>query len=176
MISYRLAVLEDIEAIAELIPLSVRALQAGFYTPEQMNGALGTVFAVDSQLIRDGTYFVAETGGRIVGCGGWSHRKTLFGGDRMKTTEDSRIDPRVDAARIRAFFIRPGFERRGIGSEIMRRCEDAARRAGFARIEIVATLVGELLYAKFGYDVVERYDVPLANGHMLPVVRMRKRS
>jgi len=174
MITYRLAVAEDIPPLAELIPLSVRALQAAYYTAEQMEGALGTVFAVDSQLIRDGTYFVAEAEGQIVGCGGWSRRRTLFGGDQMKTAEDPALDPAVDAARIRAFFVRPGWERKGIGSEIMSRCEAAARQAGFARIEIVATLIGELLYRKFGYEVVDRYDVGLKNGHALPVVRMRK--
>lgn len=141
-----------------------------------MEGALGTVFAVDSQLIRDGTYFVAEAEGDVVACGGWSQRKTLFGGDHAKTEEDRLLDPQSDPARIRAFFVHPAWARRGIGSEIMRRSEAAALAAGFLTIEIVATLTGELLYRNFGYAVVERYDVPLKNGHRLPVVRMRKQS
>jgi predicted N-acetyltransferase YhbS len=163
-----------VPAIEALIPLSVRSLQAEHYSREQMEGALGTVFGVDTQLIRDGTYFVAEAGGEIVGCGGWSRRKTLFGSDRAKAGEDPQLDPKHDAARIRAFFVHPEWARRGIGSEIMRRSEAAAIAARFHRIEIVATLTGEALYAKFGYAVVERYDVPLANGYRLPVVRMAK--
>ena len=174
LLSFRLAGLEDIPNLQELIPLSVRALQRGYYTSEQMDGALGTVFAVDSQLIRDGTYFVAESDGLIVGCGGWSRRKTLFGGDQAKVGEDLVLDPKLDAARIRAFFVRPGWERKGIGTDIMHRCEEAVLAAGFHRIEIVATLVGELLYAKFGYSAFERYDVALQNGCSLPVVRMKK--
>jgi len=174
VISFRLAVGEDISELEKLIPLSVSTLQAGSYTSDQMDGALGSVFAVDSQLIRDGTYFVAEDKGAIVGCGGWSRRKTMFGGDTMKDGEDVVLDPMQDPARIRAFFVRPSWERRGIGSQIMRLCEEAVLKAGFGRIEIVATLVGEHLYAKFGYSVVERYDVALKNGHALPVVRMQK--
>jgi len=174
VISFRLALREDISELERLIPLSVRTLQAGSYTSDQMDGALGSVFAVDSQLIRDGTYFVAEAKGAIVGCGGCSRRKTMFGGDTMKVCEDLLLDPMKDPARIRAFFVRPGWERKGIGSEIMRLCEGAVLKAGFGRIEIVATLVGEHLYAKFGYSVVERYDVALKNGHALPVVRMQK--
>ena len=174
MISFRLAIHEDVSELEKLIPLSVRTLQAGSYTSDQMDGALGSVFAVDSQLIRDGTYFVAEAKGAIVGCGGWSRRKTMFGGDTMKVGEDLLLDPMKDPARIRAFFVRPGWERRGIGSQIMRLCEEAVLKAGFGRIETVATLVGEHLYANFGYSVVERYDVALKNGHALPVVRMQK--
>jgi GNAT superfamily N-acetyltransferase len=139
-----------------------------------MDGALGSVFGVDTQLIRDGTYFVAEAESVVVGCGGWSRRKTLFGSDSAKHGEDLLLDPRRDAARIRAFFVHPSWARRGIGSEIMRRSEAAALGAGFRRIEIVATLTGEALYQRFGYTAVERYEVPLANGCRLPVVRMTK--
>ena len=174
MISLRLAAPVDISELEKLIPLAVRALQAGSYTSDQMDGAIGSGFAVDSQLIRDGTYFVAEARNEIVGCGGWSRRKTMFGGDTMKMGEDLPLDPSKDPARIRAFFVRPGWERRGIGSQIMRLCEEAVLKAGFRRIEIVATLVGEHLYAKFGYSVVERYDIALKNGCRLPVVRMQK--
>ena len=171
----RLATRDDIPALETLIPLSVRTLQAGDYSAAQMEGALGTVFGVDSQLITDQTYFVAEADGEIVGCGGWSRRKTLFGSDRGKTEADTALDPRKDAARIRAFFIHPDWARRGIGSAIMRAAETAAIAAGFRQVDIVATLTGEPLYARFGYAVVERYDVPLTNGHRLPVVRMSKR-
>ena len=107
VISFRLAVHEDIPELEKLIPLSVRTLQASCYTSDQMDGALGSVFAVDSQLIRDSSYFVAEAKGVIVGCGGWSRRKTMFGGDTMKDGEDVVLDPMQDPARIRAFFVRP---------------------------------------------------------------------
>lgn len=172
----RLATLDDAPAIEALIPASVRGLQPEHYTAEQMAGALGTVFGVDTQLIRDGTYFVAIASdvGRIVGCGGWSRRKTLFGGDRGKQEADSLLNPAADPARIRAFFVHPDWARRGIGSEIMRRSEAAALTAGFRRIDIVATLTGERLYSNFGYTLVERFEVALANGHALPVVRMTK--
>lgn len=170
----RPATLADVPAIEALIPLSVRTLQSPYYTAAQMEGAVGTVFAVDTQLIEDGAYFVAEADQALVGCGGWSRREALCGGNRSKTKVDAELDPAHDAARLRAFFIRPGWERRGIGSEIVRRSEAAAVAAGFRRIEIAATLVGELLYAKFGYAVAERYEVPLANGLRLPVVRMTK--
>lgn len=173
-INVRLCTLADVPAIEALIPLSVRTLQSRDYSQEQMDGALGTVFGVDTQLIRDGTYFVAEVASEIVGCGGWSRRKTLFGSDRGKTGEDLELDPRTEAARVRAFFVHPSWARKGISSEIMRRSETAALAAGFRRIEIVATLAGEALYLKFEYRVIERYEVPLPNGHRLPVVRMAK--
>jgi N-acetylglutamate synthase-like GNAT family acetyltransferase len=135
---------------------------------------LGTIFGVDTQLIRDGTYFIAEAEGQVVGCGGWSRRETLFGGDRGKSGLDELLDPHRDAARVRAFFVRPDWARRGIGSAILRRCEAAAMAEGFQRLEIVATLTGELLYLRFGYHVVERFEIELKNGCSLPVVRMTK--
>ncbi len=174
MIEYRLAELTDIPQLETLIPASVRELQRDFYTSEQIEGAIGTVFGVDTQLIRDGTYFVAIADGRIVGCGGWSRRKTLYGGDRAKTTADPLRDPRTEPAMVRAFFVDPGYVRRGIGREFMRRSEAAAFAAGFQTIEMIATLAGEPLYASCGYVVVERYDIPLVNGASMPVLRMRR--
>src|SRR5437763_14432557 len=114
----RLARESDIPALEELIPLSVRTLQAPYYSAAQMESALGPVFGVDRQLIRDGTYFVVEDAGRIVGCGGWSKRKTLYGGDRDRTGEDAELNPQIDSARIRAFFVHPDWARRGIGRSI----------------------------------------------------------
>lgn len=175
-IRIRPAFLQDIPAIATLIPESARTLQADYYTPQQIEGALGTVFGVDSQLIHDGTYFVAESIEQIVGCGGWSKRKTLYGGDGGKDTgEDTLLNPNVEPARIRAFFIHPAWARRGIGSRIMQQCEAAAGDSGFKTIEIVATLAGEPLYAAFGYTVIQRFEILLPNGEVLPVVRMSKR-
>lgn len=143
----RRAIPEDVPELSELIALSVRSLQAGDYSPAQMEGALGTVFGVDNQLIADGTYFVVEVpshaGTRIVGCGGWSKRKTLFGSDRRSGREDALLDPRRDNARIRAFFVHADWARQGIGSKILETCENAAAEAGFTSFELGATITGK---------------------------------
>lgn len=171
----RLARETDIPALEKLIPLSVRALQAAHYSSAQIEAALGPVFGVDSQLIRDGTYFVAEQQNQIAGCGGWSRRKAMFGGDRDRPGEDALLDPERDPARIRAFFVHPAFARRGIGRSIVLACEAAIREAGFSSAELVATLTGEPLYTSCGYTVIERYVVPMSGRLTLPVVRMVKR-
>jgi GNAT superfamily N-acetyltransferase len=171
----RLACEFDVTALDALIPLSVRSLQAPYYSRPQMDAALGPVFGVDRQLIRDGTYFVAEQDGAIIGCGGWSRRRSLYGGDSGRSVEDGLLDPQRDAARVRAFFVHPAWARRGIGRSIMMACELAIVRAGFRTVDIVATLAGEPLYAAFGYAVVERYEIPMADSLSLPVVRMNKR-
>jgi N-acetylglutamate synthase-like GNAT family acetyltransferase len=172
----RLAREDDIVALAELIPLSVRKLQLDSYSSAQMETAIATsLFGVDRQLIRDGTYFVVEHDGQIVGCGGWSKRSSKFGGDPHGTRSDAELDPRHDAARIRAFFVHPMWARRGIGRSIMAACEEAIITAGFRRVEIVATLAGEPLYAALGYAVVERFDIRMTTDVGLPVVRMTKR-
>jgi GNAT superfamily N-acetyltransferase len=172
----RKAELEDIPILETIIPESVRALQAGDYSPEQMQGALGTVFGVDRQLIRDGTYFVVEVDSQIVACGGWSRRKTLFGSDHAPGKDDAWLDPSVEPARIRAFFVHPKWARRGIGSMLMRVSEEAAVSEGFSNLELVATLTGEPLYRAHGFRAVDRFDVQLPNGANLPVVRMRKET
>lgn len=171
----RLAQEKDIPALEKLIPFSVRALQAPYYSRAQMEAALGPVFGVDRQLIRDETYFVVEHEGAIIGCGGWSKRRAPFGGsDHHGAADAEPLDPRRDAARIRAFFIRPDWARRGIGRTILLTCEAAAKAAGFTRFELVATLAGEPLYKAFGYSEVERCDIPLSNGLKLPCVKMAK--
>src|SRR5207253_1957734 len=123
--------------------------------------ALGPIFGVDRQLIRDGTYFIVEVADQIIGCGGWSKRKTLYGGDRDRAGEDAELNPQLDPARIRAFFVHPNWARRGIGRSLLQYCEDAAIQAGFHRAELVATLAGEPLYARFGYTVIERHEAPM---------------
>lgn len=174
-IQIRLARQEDITALAILISESARILQIAYYTSEQIEGALGTVFGVDSQLIQDGTYFIAANTYEIIGCGGWSKRKTLYGGDRDKDKQEDRLlDPSSDSAKIRAFFVHPKWARRGIGSQIMEQCEAAALEAGFKTIEIIATLAGEPLYSRFGYHVNEHFEILLPNKSFLPVVRMVK--
>jgi predicted N-acetyltransferase YhbS len=170
----RLACEADAPALEELIRLSVRALQAPYYSTAQMEAALGSVFAVDRQLIRDGSYFVAERDAVIVGCGGWSRRRSFHGGDSGRKHPDELLDPQRDAARVRAFFVHPAWARRGIGRSIMTACEQAVIQAGFRTVDIVATLAGEPLYASFGYAVVNRYEIALAGGLSLPVVRMSR--
>jgi len=172
--SIRLATEADIPALEILIPLSVRELQAPYYSAVQMEAALGPVFGVDRQLIRDGTYFVAEHDGEIVGCGGWSRRNSVFGGDSHRTGQDSALDPAVDPARIRAFFVHPAWARRGIGRALLQACESALLQAGFHKAVLVATLAGVPLYAAFGYAETEHYDITLSPGLTLPAVRMSK--
>jgi GNAT superfamily N-acetyltransferase len=170
----RLAHEEDVSALEALIPLSVRALQSTYYSRAQIEAALGPVFGVDRQLIRDGTYFIAEQDRVIIGCGGWSKRRALYGGDRSREREDELLDPERDAARVRAFFVHPDWARRGIGRSIMAACERTIRESGFSTVDIVATLAGEPLYALFGYAVVERYEIAMVSGMSLPVVKMNK--
>lgn len=152
--SYQLrkARLDDQPVLEKLIARSARDLSAQDYTPEQVEGALRGAFGVDTQLIRDETYFVVESEGRIVGCGGWSRRRTLFGGDAHAQRDAAELDPRVDAAKIRAFFIHPDHARRGIGKLILEHCEAEARAHGFSRFELMATLPGIAFYASLGYQ------------------------
>ncbi|MGO9338611.1 MAG: GNAT family N-acetyltransferase [Terracidiphilus sp.] len=175
----RLATEADIPALHALIEASVRGLQAGDYAPAQIEGALGTVLGLDTQLIRDETYFVAEPvggdhGQPLAGCGGWSKRKTLFGADRGPGREPDLLNPETDAAKVRAIFVHPDFARRGLGTLILARVEAAARAAGFRRFEMGSTLTGVPLYLLKGYVEVERIAVPLGNGEALPVVKMVK--
>lgn len=170
----RFAGADDIPALESLIEHSVRTLQAGWYSTAQMDGALGSVFGVDRQLIRDQTYFLAARGSAIIACGGWSKRASLFGSDAARAAEDALLDPLHDAARIRAFFVHPEHARQGLGRAILFACEDAIRAARFRSIELVATLPGEPFYLAFDYAAGERYEVPLVNGLSLPVVRMSK--
>jgi GNAT superfamily N-acetyltransferase len=175
-LTLRQAVPADVPALRVLIDASVRKLQAGDYTSAQIEGALQSVYGVDSQLIADGTYFVVEAESVIVGCGGWSKHKTLFGGDHWAGREDSLLDPHRDAAKIRAFFVHPDWVRRGIGSMILDACETAAAAAGFTRFEMGATLTGVALYRARGYVALENIAAPLKNGETLAVVRMEKRT
>jgi GNAT superfamily N-acetyltransferase len=171
----RAAMLDDLAVLQSLVADSVWVLQADDYTDAQREAAIRLVYGVDTQLIRDRTYFVAEHGGEIVACGGWSRRRTLFGGDQHSPSrEPELLDPTNEPARIRAFFVKPGWERRGIGSELVRVCEQAALSEGFRRIEMASTLTGVALYSAHGYREVERIEVPLEDGLTLPVIRMAK--
>ena len=152
----------------------MRGLSNDYYSPGQIESALVYVFGIDTQLINDGTYFVAELENKIIGCGGWSKRQTLFGGDQAKRNEDNLLDPKIEPARIRAFFIHPDFARRGIGKQIISACENAAAEAGFQQLELAATLPGEPMYTAAGYQVIERFNHQLKDGIVLPLVRMGK--
>jgi GNAT superfamily N-acetyltransferase len=183
-IHIRKAAAADVPRLREVIEASVRGLQAEDYSPAQIEGALKSVYGVDSQLIADGTYLVADIElqnrqsqdtPEIVACGGWSKRKTLYGGDQYAAREDSLLDPARDAAKIRAFFVHPNWARRGIGSLILEACENAARETGFTRLEMGATLSGVVFYKAKGYAALENLEAPLGNGEVLPIVRMAKK-
>jgi GNAT superfamily N-acetyltransferase len=178
-IHIRRATAADVSHLRDVIEASVRGLQAEDYSPPQIEGALESVYGVDTQLIADGTYLVAEiseSGGtpEIVACGGWSKRRTLYGGDQFAGREDLLLNPARDAAKIRAFFVHPKWARRGIGGMILETCENAAREAGFTRLEMGATLSGVAFYRAKGYAAIENQQVPLGNGESLPIVRMAK--
>jgi GNAT superfamily N-acetyltransferase len=171
----RTATLDDEELLRNLIVRSIRELGLGDYTRAQIDAALQGAFGVDTALIRDGTYFVATTDtGQIVGCGGWSRRRTLFGSDARADRDESWLDPGSDAAKIRAFFVDPAHARRGLGRRILERSEAEAARAGFTKIELMATLPGVRLYAACGYRSGDAFDHPLADGLHIRFVPMIK--
>jgi GNAT superfamily N-acetyltransferase len=170
----RVATEEDLAAIRELIPHSVRGLSVGYYTPAQIESSIRYVFGPDTQLISDGTYFVAERGDAVAGCGGWSARRTLYGGDQAKDADDPRLDPATEPARIRAFFVHPDHARRGVASAIYEACVAAARAAGFRSLELMATLPGEPLYRTFGFHPVEQVESVLPDGVPIRFVRMAR--
>jgi GNAT superfamily N-acetyltransferase len=171
----RVATLADEPQLHALIARSIRALGADDYTPAQIEAALAGAFGVDTSLIRDATYFVAlNTDDRIVGCGGWSRRRTLFGSDARAERDESWLDPATDAAKIRAFFIDPIHARRGIGRSLLEHCEHEANLAGFTRCELMATLPGQRLYSRYGYESGAPIEHPLPGGLTIRFVPMGK--
>jgi GNAT superfamily N-acetyltransferase len=170
----RLATRADIRSLRDLIALSARELGKDDYRPEQIAGALRGAFGVDTQLIDDGTFFVVELDDRIVGCGGWSFRRTLFGGDSRAERDAARLDPEVDAAKIRAFFVHPDYARRGIARALLERCESEARARGFTRLELMGTLPGVRLYQALGYEPGTRVEYPVAPDVTIEFVPMHK--
>jgi N-acetylglutamate synthase-like GNAT family acetyltransferase len=173
-IETRLATIGDVPALTELIPSSARELSRGYYTEQQVEAAIRHIFGPDTLLINDRTYFVAEEDGVLAGCGGWSRRRTLFGGDQTKSKDDFLLDPARDAARIRAFFVHPSFARRGVGSVILQACLEAAWEAGFRRVELAATLPGVPFYRAFGFEEREKIELPMRAGLTLPAIRMER--
>lgn len=170
----RLARPDDTPALEDLIRLSARGLSREDYSDAEIETAIAHVFGVDSELVGDGTYFVIEHDGRPLACGGWSRRRTLFGGDRYHGRESGWLDPAADAARIRAFFVHPDAARQGLGSQLLDACEDAARAAGFSRMEMMATLPGVKLYRALGYAPAPPQVFTMPNGVALTFVPMAK--
>ena len=170
----RLATVEDREMITQLIAQSARFLSREHYDNAQIETAIATVFGVDTDLIEDGTYFVAEIGGEMVGCGGWSRRKTLFGGDQFASRDAGYLDPHSEPAKIRAFFIHPDHARKGIARAILSRCESEARDHGFRALELMATLPGVEFYKSCGFTVAGAFDLDLTADVKLELVPMRK--
>jgi L-amino acid N-acyltransferase YncA len=171
---FRQAGTSDIPAIRALIDASVRGLSEPLYSRRQIDSALRYFFGPDSQLIADGTYYVAEIEGQVIAAGGWSRRLTMHGGDQAKGGEDPLIDPLSEPARLRAFYVHPSWARRGIGRLMVYECSTAARAAGFRELELTATLPGEQLYTTLGFAVVERGAITMPDGVTLQSARMRR--
>jgi GNAT superfamily N-acetyltransferase len=165
----------DVPVLNALIRRSARALSTGYYSTAQIEAAIRHVFGVDSRLIADGTYLVALADGEVAGCGGWSRRRTLYGGDQRPVGEPDWLDPGVDAAKIRAFFVAPECARRGIGRALLEACTQAALAAGFQRLELMATLPGVPLYAAEGFLETTRITDVLPDGTSIEFVRMERR-
>jgi GNAT superfamily N-acetyltransferase len=172
----RVATLADLQRLERLIDLSARRLGAGDYSDSEIDGALRGAFGVDTQLLRDGTYFVVEQGDELLGCGGWSRRRTLFGGDARADRDGAELDPRTDAAKIRAFFVHPAHARRGVGTLLLVACERAAAAAGFSRFELMATLTGVKLYSVRGYVAAAPIRYPIGPGQTIEFVPMTKQA
>lgn len=173
-ITLRIALPGDVLQIEALIARSARGLSSDDYRPSQVEGALRGAFGLDTQLLADRTYFVAEEDGRCVGCGGWSFRSTLFGGDARAGRDSSKLDPGTQAAKIRAFFVDPAQARRGVGSLLLERCENEALSHGFSRVELMATLPGVKLYAARGYVAAATVHYDIGQGETIEFVPMRK--
>jgi GNAT superfamily N-acetyltransferase len=172
--SHRLARREDIPALGALMTASIRGLLPDFLSPPEVEASFD-VMGLDTQLIDDGTYFVVESGGVIASCGGWSRRATLFGGDHAARRDAALLDPRKDAARVRAMYTGPSFVRRGLGRLVLSLCEQAAAAEGFARAELAATMAGVPLYRACGYHDIERFEADTRSGVRVPLLRMGKR-
>ena len=171
--THRLARMADAAVLKPLMDAAISELLKPFLSPEQVRASFA-VMGLDTQLIADGTYFVIEEDGAIAGCGGWSRRATLFGGDHSAGREARLLDPAIDAARVRAMYTHPAFTRRGIGRMVLGLCEAAAAREGFSRVELAATLAGLPLYRACGYREIEAFESDTPSGVKVPLVRMGK--
>lgn len=172
MLTHRLATPADLPVLTALMDSAIGELQRGFLDTEQI-AASRAIMGLDSQLVADGTYFVVEQDGEIAGCGGWSRRATMYGGDHSPGRDAALLDPATDAARVRAMYTAPAFARRGVGRLILSLCEAAARAEGFTRVELAGTLSGQPLYEACGYQVIERFEDD-RGGAPVPLARMGK--
>lgn len=170
--THRLATLSDIDALRTMMEAAISELQAPFLSPSQIESSR-TIMGLDTQLIGDGTYFIVESEGQAAGCGGWSRRATLYGGDQTPGRNAEYLDPKRDPAKVRAMYTHPAYVRKGIGRLILSLCESAARKAGFIEVELMATKSGESLYLACGYEPVEEI-VDSRGGAAVPLIRMRK--
>jgi GNAT superfamily N-acetyltransferase len=170
---HRLATLEDVPALTALMEAAIRELLPHFLKPEEVEASFA-VMGLDTQLIADGTYFVIESHGVIIGCGGWSRRATLFGGNHAAGRDARLLDPATEAARVRAMYTHPRHVRRGIGRGILKLCEEAARAEGFRCVELGATMGGKPLYEAAGYRPLELLQVGTPTGIKVPILRMAK--
>lgn len=168
----RLAGLDDIPALQAVMAAAIGELQRGFLTPQQIESSR-MIMGLDSQLVADGTYFIVEAEGQIAGCGGWSRRATLYGGDHTPGREPALLDPATDAARVRAMYTHPGFARRGVGRLILQLCEAAAKAEGFKRLELMGTMSGKPLYESYGFEPIEDI-IDDRGGAPVPLTRMGK--
>lgn len=173
-VAIRLATAADVPTLQDLIPASARGLSRGYYSDAQIEAAIRYVFGVDSQLIADHTYYVAVNDQTIVGCGGWSWRRTLYGGDQRPMGGGALLDPARDAARIRAFFVAGSHARQGIGGKILATCEEAASKRGFSRVELMSTLPGVPFYRTCGFDEIEHIVDTLPDGTKIEFVHMAR--
>jgi GNAT superfamily N-acetyltransferase len=171
--SSRLATLDDIPRLTEVMDAAISELQRAYLEPEQIE-ASRAVMGIDTQLIEDGTYFVIEApGGEVAGCGGWSRRATMYGNDHSPGRDARLLDPRLEPAKVRAMYTNPKYARRGVGRLVLSLCERAAAAEGFKRLELVGTLSGEPLYTAYGFAPIERIDVSVSDVSV-PAVRMEK--
>ena len=171
--SHRHATLADLRELHSLADAAIRRLIGAYLDPERVEASF-EIMGIDPQLIEDGTYFAIESERRIVGCGGWSRRATMFGHHHTQGRDSRLLDPATEPARVRAMYTHPDFVRQGIGRLILELCETAARREGFTALELVATVAGEPLYVASGFALIDRIDVPTSNGVTVPCARMRK--
>lgn len=166
---------DDIAEIERVMRESISGISSRTYDPRQVESSLRFIAHLDRDLVNDNTYFVVEVDGEIAGCGGWSRRARLYAGSGSSSDDARLLDPATEPARIRAMFVAPRFERRGIGRMILQACEDEARAAGFRRLELMAMLSGHALYLATGYRDVENVDARLEDGTPYPLTRMEKK-
>lgn len=169
----RLATLSDLPQLHALMNTSIRQLIGVFLDPAKVEASF-ELMGIDTNLITDGTYFAIEQDNQLIGCGGWSRRATLFGGDHTNGRDARLLDPVNEPARIRAMYTHPEYARKGIGRFILSRCEEAAKKEGFSTLELMSTVAGEPLYATYGFSVVEKVQLPTSTGIRIPLIRMAK--